>query len=63
MALDKATQKIVAALRKGTDAHLAGMSEDLHDDALVNVKTTDLKAVLDALDVALGNTPPANTAS
>jgi hypothetical protein len=51
--MDEKTKKIVAALRKGTDAHLNGMDEDLHDEALINVKTTDLRAVLDALDAAL----------
>jgi hypothetical protein len=50
--MDENTKRIVAALRKGTEAHLAGMNPEFHDDALVNVKTTDLKAVLDALDAA-----------
>jgi len=56
--MDKATQKIYDAFRKGT-AHLDGIPEDRQDHALINVKTLDLVAILDALDAALAAaTPP-----
>lgn len=56
--MNEATKKIVAALRKGATQHLTGMPEDRHPDALINIKTTDLVAVLDALDAALAANPP-----
>ena len=55
--MDKATQKIYDAFRKGT-AQLDGIPEDRQDDHLINVRTTDLVAILDALDAALANAKP-----
>lgn len=56
MPLDKPTQKIYDAFRKGTK-HLEGIPEDRHEHALINVKTTDMVAILDALDDALKAAP------
>jgi hypothetical protein len=50
--MDEATKRIVDALRDGAAARLENVPHDRRDDALVNIKATDLLIVIGALDAA-----------
>jgi hypothetical protein len=48
--MDAETKRILDALREGGNAHLDAMHPGQHDDALINIKSTDLRAVIAELD-------------